>query len=181
MRFRLLALHHGVFFPAVLFSKCPLLPLSCQRSAGSCQRHYNPCPWVRGISPSAGCRHGSAPGKALMSSRGKFQPHLRPKLRDGAHREADLRSLATSNTDLNSAWTSSTLQTNRDVPLDTFNLINPGAVCVFLFNRRGAGNPAAAAVTRRSRQGSCIQIQLRSTCLLLLPPEQQNHSKINYP
>lgn len=140
MRFCLLALDHGVFFPAVLISKPPLLPLGCQTSAGSYQRHDNGCPWVWGISLSAGCQHGSALGKALMSPRGKFQSHFGPKLRDGAHREADLQSFTTSNTDLNSAWTRSTFQTNRDVPLDTFNLINPGAVCEFLFNRGRAGN-----------------------------------------
>lgn len=54
MRFRLLASDHGVFLPTVLISKSPLLPFSCQTSAGSYQQRSDPRPWVWGISPSAG-------------------------------------------------------------------------------------------------------------------------------
>lgn len=64
--------------------------------------------------------------------------------------------------------------------LEPFNLIKPGAVCVLPFNHRRAGNPHPAAVGGRSQRGSCVQAQLRSTWLLLPPPEQQKCCKINY-
>lgn len=77
MRFCLLALDHGVFFPAGLISKAPLLPFSCQTSAGSYRWHHDRRPWGWGIGPSAGRRHSSAPGKALRSPRGEISTPLR--------------------------------------------------------------------------------------------------------
>lgn len=165
MRFCLLALEHGVFLPCCADFHVPTPPV-----------------WqLRAVLQRAALGQGLHTRRALMSPRGKFQPHCGPKASDAAHGDADLQSLTASNLDLNSAWTRSTLQTNGDVPLDTFNLINPGAVCVLLFNHRRAGNPHPAAVRGRSQRGSCIQAQLRSTCLLLPPTEQQKCCKINYP
>lgn len=164
MRFCLLALDHGVFLPCRAGFHVPMPPIQPLRAALQ----------------QAALGQGLRTRRALMSPRGKFQ-HCRPKASDVAHGGADSQSLTASNLALNSAWTRSTLQTKGDVPLDPFNLVNPGAVCVLPFNHRRAGNPHPAAVGGRSQRGSCVQAQLRSTWLLLPPPEQQKCCKINYP